>query len=124
MSNKDHNISLSVMPSQSPDYQFAGGNGRKPGDVESGMGQGVVHIFVQLVNPPSGYRIRDMNENPPGVQFAGTGVGQLSADLQNDGRAKITNKCEAGVYVDVDYTINVSGPGGTNIACHPKIVNT
>jgi hypothetical protein len=40
----------------------------------------------------------------------------------NGQSATITNPCTAAA--NVDYTVNVVASDGTNIACHPKIVNT
>jgi hypothetical protein len=40
----------------------------------------------------------------------------------NGQSATIANPCTA--PANVDYTVNVAASDGTNIACHPKTVNT
>ena len=65
----------------------------------------------------------DMSDNPAGVQLTGPGSSQMSAHTAgHGGSATIINPCTAAA--DVDYTVNVKAPDGSNIACHPKIVNT
>ena len=64
-----------------------------------------------------------MSDAPPGVQLSGTGTSQMSSHVTGNGQsATIANPCTA--PANVDYTVNVAASDGTNIACHPKIVNT
>jgi hypothetical protein len=119
MPNGPRNVTLTVDSTNG--YQFNGGT-QGNGDCNNAVGQGAAPVLVTL-SAPAGYRIRGMNDEPSGVQLSGTGSSQMNSQVTGNGRsATITNPCTAAA--DVDYTVNVAAPDGTNIACHPKIVNT
>lgn len=112
MPNGQHNIDLTVQVSNT--YQFIGGNDGN-GNCSNSVGQGAAPVLITLV-APAGYRITS-------VDLSGTGASQMRAQVTGQGQsATITNPCSAAA--DVDYTVNVSTPGGGTIGCHPKIVNT
>ena len=119
MPNGPRNVTLTVDATN--DFQFSGGT-QGNGDCNNAVGQGAAPVLVTL-SAPAGYRIRGMNDEPPGVQLSGTGSSQMSSRVTGNGQtATITNPCTAAA--NVDYTVNVTAPDGANIACHPKIVNT
>jgi hypothetical protein len=104
------------MPSQTPNYRFSGGNGPNPGDVRNDVGTGAAPVIITL-SPLAGYSIRDMSDNPNGVQLAGDGTDQMVPTVSGSNVARIDNSCARGA--NVEYTINVRAPSGTNIACPP-----
>jgi hypothetical protein len=119
MPNGPHNVDLTIDANKQ--YQFAGGS-QGNGNCQNSVGQGASPVLITL-DAPAGYKIRDMSDNPPGIQLSGSGTSQMGAHVTgNGGSANITNTCEAAA--DVDYTVNVKAADGSNIACHPKIVNT
>jgi hypothetical protein len=119
MPNGPRNVTLTV-DSQNG-YSFTGGT-QGNGDCNNAVGQGAAPVLVTL-SAPAGCRIRGMNDEPPGVQLSGTGSSQMNPQVTGNGQsATITNPCTAAA--NVDYTVNVVASDGTNIACHPKIVNT
>jgi hypothetical protein len=118
MPNGPHNVDLTIGAGNQ--YQFTGGS-QGNGNCQNGVGQGASPVQVTLA-APAGYKIRDMSDNPPGIQLSGTGTSQMGAHVAgNGGSATITNTCVDAA--DVDYTVNVKAADGSNIACHPKIVN-
>lgn len=119
MPNGQHNVDLTI--DAAGRYQFTGGS-QGNGNCQNSVGQGAGPVLVTL-QAPAGYDIRDMSDDPPGVQLSGSGTSQMGAHVAGNGNsATITNTCVAAA--DVDYTVNVKTPDGSNIACHPKIVNT
>lgn len=112
MPNGPHSVDLSV--SSSTQYQFTGGNDGS-GNCSNAVGQGSAPVRITL-SAPSGYKITS-------VDLSGSGRSQMTTKVTHKGQsAVITNPCTAAA--DVDYTVNVATPGGGNVACHPKIVNT
>jgi len=119
MPNGPCNVTLTIDATNG--YQFAGGT-QGNGDCFNSVGQGAAPVLITL-SAPARYRIRGMSDQPPGVQLSGTGTSQMNSHVTGNGQsATITNPCTA--PADVDYTVNVAASDGTNIACHPKIVNT
>jgi hypothetical protein len=119
MPNGPRNVTLTVDSTNG--YAFTGGT-QGNGDCNNAVGQGAAPVLVTL-SAPAGYRIRGMNDEPPGVQLSGTGSSQMNSQVTGQGQsATIANPCTAAA--NVDYTVNVVASDGTNIACHPKIVNT
>ena len=119
MPNGPHNVDLTVDATHQ--YQFTGGS-QGNGDCRNTVGQGAAPVLITLI-APAGYSIRDMSDNPPGVQLSGSGSSQMRPSVAGVGQsATIINPCTAAA--DVDYTVNVKASDGTNIACHPRIVNT
>jgi hypothetical protein len=120
MPNGPHNVDLTIDASRR--YQFTGGNDGNNGNCRNAHGEGAAPVLITL-DAPAGYKIRDMSDNPPGVELSGTGTDQMGAHVAGNGAsATITNTCVA--PADVNYTVNVKAADGSNIACHPKIVNT
>jgi hypothetical protein len=112
MPNSRHNVDLTV--DSSNQYQFTGGSDGH-GNCNNRVNQGAAPVQVTLL-APNGYRITS-------VDLSGSGSSQMSAQVTGQGQsAVVTNPCTSSA--DVDYTVNVAVPGGGNIPCHPKIVNT
>jgi len=119
MPNGPRNVTLTIDATNH--YRFDGGT-QGNGDCRNAVGQGAAPVLITL-SAPAGYCIRGMSDEPPGVQLSGTGTSQMNSQVTGNGQsATIANPCTA--PANVDYTVNVVASDGTNIACHPKIVNT
>ena len=111
MANGPNSVSLTVDTSNN--YSFSGGN-QGNGNVTYSKGSGQAAITVTL-SAPNGYNITD-------VTFTGSGSSQFSRNLTGNGRgAVILDTCND--VANVDYTVIVTAPNGTEIPCHPKIIN-
>lgn len=119
MSNNPHSVTLTI--DADGGHEFTGGTDNH-GNCNNDTNQGAAPVHITL-SAPSGYRIQDMGNIPPGVQLSGTGKEQMGPQVTGQGQsAIITNPCTS--RAEVDYTVNVRTPAGGNIPCHPKIVNT
>ena len=75
MPNGPRNVTLTVDSANG--YQFNGGT-QGNGDCNNAVGKGAAPVLVTL-SAPTGYRIRGMNDQPPGVQLSGAGSSQMNS---------------------------------------------